>query len=181
SLAEEQQWTLASRAMVRDVCTVEVDMSLGRASSDGSTNQPAGTHFELEEALDGEALVERVDQFRVRHPARWYAKVHGPPPYWPLVVKYDEWLTKARGNVLAKRPRGVRFRGEHRDEYGMLNFGDAIHEVKEDTQGVDYGVHGETEYYDFPHALFVHFFRTGDLLSLRTAIEAAARRAARAS
>jgi hypothetical protein len=92
-------------------------------------------------------------------------------------VQYDEWLTKARDNVLAKRARGVRFRGEHRDEYGMLNFGDAIHAVVENTGAVDYGVHWETEYYDFPHTLFLHFFRTGDLTSLRTAIEAAAHHA----
>ena len=59
-LAEEQQRPLARRAIVRDVCTVEVDMPLGRASSDGSTNQPAGSRFELEHARDGEALVERV-------------------------------------------------------------------------------------------------------------------------
>src|SRR5262249_13585183 len=60
SLAEEQQRPLAGGAMVRDVGTMEVDMSLGRASSDGSTNQPAGSRFELEHACDGEALVERV-------------------------------------------------------------------------------------------------------------------------
>src|SRR5215470_13527660 len=69
SLAEEQQRPLAGGAMVRDVRTVEVDMSLGRASSDGSANQPAGARFELEHARDGEALIERVDQFLVRHPA----------------------------------------------------------------------------------------------------------------
>src|SRR4029453_10375175 len=67
SLAEEQQRPLARRTIVRDVCTVEVNMSLGRASSDGSTNQPAGSRFELEHARDGEPLVERVEQFRGRH------------------------------------------------------------------------------------------------------------------
>ena len=37
-----------------------------------------------------------------------------------------------------------------------------------------YGVHWETEYYDFPHALFLHFFRTGDMKSMEVAMEAAA-------
>ena len=41
------------------------------------------------------------------------------------------------------------FRGEPRDEYGMLDFGDAIHKVEEDPSQPDYGVHWETEYYDF--------------------------------
>lgn len=150
----------------------------------------AKTH-EMLLALDGQNLVAQLEQplFAVA-PPRWYTRetralgrlVESSPEayqkqYWPLVVKYDEWLTKARDAVLAKRARGVRFRGEQRDEYGMLNFGDAIHRVEENTGEVDYGVHWETEYYDFPHALFLHFFRTGDLTSLRTAIEAAAHHA----
>ena len=35
-------------------------------------------------------------------------------------------------------------------------------------------MHWDTEYYDFPHALFLHFFRTGDMKSFDTAVEAAA-------
>ena len=150
----------------------------------------AKTH-EMLLSLDGRNLSAQLEQplFAVA-PPRWYTRdthalgrlVESAPEayqqeYWPLVVKYDEWLTKARDAVLAKRARGVRFRGAQRDEYGMLNFGDAIHKVQEDTGEVDYGVHWETEYYDFPHTLFLHFFRTGDLTSLRTAIEAAAHHA----
>ena len=37
-----------------------------------------------------------------------------------------------------------------------------------------YGIHWETQYYDFPHALFLHFFRTGDMKSFRAAVEATA-------
>src|SRR5215467_11016609 len=48
SLAEEQQRPLAGGAMVRDVRTMEIDMSLGRTSSDGSTSQPAGSRLEPE-------------------------------------------------------------------------------------------------------------------------------------
>jgi len=150
----------------------------------------AKTH-EILMSLDGRNLAAQLEHplFAVA-PPRWYTRetralgrlVESSPEaiqkeYWPLVVRYDEWLTKARDNVLAKRGRGVRFRGEQRDEYGMLNFGDAIHAVEENTSAVDYGVHWETEYYDFPHSLFLHFFRTGDLTSLRTAIEAAAHHA----
>jgi len=147
----------------------------------------AKTH-EILLSLDGRSLSAQLEHpvFAVA-PSRWYTRdtralgrlVDSSPEayqkdYWPLVVKYDEWLTKARDQVVAKRERGMTFHGEPRDEYGMLDFGDAIHKVEEDPSQPDYGVHWETEYYDFPHTLFLHFFRTGDLTSLRTAIEAAA-------
>ncbi|MCZ2080301.1 MAG: hypothetical protein HUU41_02765 [Bryobacteraceae bacterium] len=96
------------------------------------------------------------------------------PEYWPLVQKYDRWLSACRDAVLAKRDRGYEFEGRRLDEYGMLNFGDAVHKLIRNDQRPDYGIHWDTEYYDFPHALFLHFFRTGDLKSLRTAVEAAA-------
>ncbi len=96
------------------------------------------------------------------------------PEYRPLVERYDRWLVASRDAVLAKRDRGFEFRGRRLDEYGMLNFGDAMHKLIADDRRPDFGIHWETEYYDFPHALFLHFFRTGDLVSLRTAVEAAA-------
>jgi hypothetical protein len=96
------------------------------------------------------------------------------PQYWPLVQKYDRWLVNSRDAVLAKRDRGFQFRGRRYDEYGMLNFGDAMHKLIADDSRPDFGIHWDTEYYDFPHTLFLHFFRTGDMTSLRTAIEAAA-------
>jgi len=96
------------------------------------------------------------------------------PQYWPLVQKYDRWLVACRDAVLGKRDRGFEFAGRRFDEYGMLNFGDAVHMIVTGDSRPDYGVHWETEYYDFPHALFLHFFRTGDLKSLEMAIEAAA-------
>jgi hypothetical protein len=94
--------------------------------------------------------------------------------YWPLVQKYDRWLVASRDAVLAKRDRSFQFAGRRMDEYGMLNFGDAMHKLISDDSRPDYGVHWETEYYDFPHTLFLHFFRTGDLVSMRTGVEAAA-------
>lgn len=96
------------------------------------------------------------------------------PKYWPLVQRYDRWLEASRDAVLAKRGRGYEFQGRRLDEYGMLNFGDAIHKLITDDKRPDYGIHWETEYYDFPHALFLHFFRTGDMKSFRMAVEAAA-------
>ena len=127
----------------------------------------AKTH-EILLTLDGRSLSAQLEHpvFAVA-PPRWYTRdtralgrlVESSPEafkkeYWPLVVKYDEWLTKARDQVLAKRDRGMAFRGEPRDEYGMLDFGDAIHQVEEDPSQPDYGVHWETEYYDFPlHAV----------------------------
>jgi hypothetical protein len=96
------------------------------------------------------------------------------PEYWPLVQKYDRWLVASRDAVLAKRDRGFEFNGRSFDEYGMLNFGDAMHKLIRNDTRPDYGIHWETEYYDFPHALFLHFFRTGDSKSMRMAVEAAA-------
>jgi len=96
------------------------------------------------------------------------------PGYWPLVRAYDDWLAASRDAVLAKRSRGFTFQGRRYDEYGMLNFGDAMHKLVADDRRPDYGIHWETEYYDFPHALFLHFFRTGDMTSFRMGVEAAA-------
>ncbi len=96
------------------------------------------------------------------------------PEYWPLVQKYDRWLTACRDAVLGKRDRGFVFQGRRLDEYGMLNFGDAMHMLIAGDNRPDYGIHWETEYYDFPHALFLHFLRTGDMKSFRTAVEATA-------
>jgi hypothetical protein len=96
------------------------------------------------------------------------------PQYWPLVQRYDRWLAASRDAVLAKRDRGFEFEGRRYDEYGMLHFGDAMHKLIREDRRPDYGIHWETEYYDFPHSLFLHFFRTGDMASFRMAIEAAA-------
>jgi hypothetical protein len=96
------------------------------------------------------------------------------PQYWPLVQKYDRWLVACREAVLGKRDRGFEFLGRRYDEYGMLNFGDAMHKLVSQDRRPDYGIHWDTQYYDFPHALFLHFFRTGDLKSFDTAVEAAA-------
>jgi hypothetical protein len=96
------------------------------------------------------------------------------PEYWPLVQRYDRWLAACRDAVLAKRDRGFVFGNRRLDEYGMLNFGDAIHKLITNDSRRDYGIHWETNYYDFPHALFLHFFRTGDMKSFRMAVEATA-------
>lgn len=75
-------------------------------------------------------------------PASWYTRDTGAlgrlaesspdvirPEYWPLVQKYDRWLVESRNAVRAKRDRGFEFRGKRYDEYGMLNFGDAMHKL----------------------------------------------------
>lgn len=147
----------------------------------------AKTH-EMILSFTGENLAAQLDHpLYAVAPPKWYTRdtqalerlvESSPeairPEYWPLVQKYDRWLSASRDAVLAKRDRGFQFAGRRMDEYGMLNFGDAMHKVIGDDKRPDYGVHWETEYYDFPHTLFLHFFRTGDLISLRTAVEAAA-------
>ncbi len=147
----------------------------------------AKTH-EMILSFGGENLLAHIDEpLYAVAPPKWYTRETGAlgrlvessaeaiqPQYWPLVERYDCWLVASRNAVLAKRNRGYQFEGRTLDEYGMLNFGDAVHKIVTETRRPDYGIHWETEYYDFPHALFLHFFRTGDLVSLRTAVEASA-------
>ncbi|MBK9169993.1 MAG: glycoside hydrolase family 127 protein [Bryobacterales bacterium] len=147
----------------------------------------AKTH-EILLSLDGRNLSAHLDDpvYAVA-PPKWYTRdtkalgrlvESSPeailPKYWPLVQRYDRWLADSRDAVLKKRDSGFTFQGRRYDEYGMLNFGDAMHKLIADDAKPDYGIHWETEYYDFPHALFLHFFRTGDMKSFRMAIEAAA-------
>jgi hypothetical protein len=147
----------------------------------------AKTH-EMILAFGGENLAAQLDHpLYAVAPPKWYTRdTHAlgrlvessaeaiRPQYWPLVQKYDRWLVDCRDAVIAKRDRRYEFAGRTFDEYGMLNFGDAVHLLATNDSHPNYGVHWETEYYDFPHALFLHFFRTGDLKSLETAVEAAA-------
>ena len=42
---------------------------------------------------------------------------------------FDRWLVASRDAVLSKRDRGYQFEGRTLDEYGMLNFGDAVHKI----------------------------------------------------
>jgi len=147
----------------------------------------AKTH-EMILSFGGETLAAQLDHpLYAAAPPKWYTRdtqalgrlvESSPeairPQYWPLVQRYDRWLVACRNAVRAKRDRGFRFQDRRLDEYGMLNFGDAIHKLIPDNRRADFGIHWETEYYDFPHALFLHFFRTGDMDSFRMAIEAAA-------
>ncbi len=147
----------------------------------------AKTH-ELLLSFGGENLSAQLDDpLYAVAPAKWYTRdtralgrlvESSPeairPEFWPLVQKYDRWLVACRDAVLARRDRGFEFLGRKLNEYGMLNFGDAMHKLTADSSKSDYGIHWDTEYYDFPHALFLHFFRTGDMKSYRTAMEAAA-------
>jgi hypothetical protein len=147
----------------------------------------AKTH-EMILSFGGEDLSAQLDQpLYAVAPAQWYTRATKAlgrlvessaeairPEYWPLVQRYDRWLADSRDAVLAKRDRGFQFKERRLDEYGMLNFGDAMHKLVTDERRPDYGIHWETEYYDFPHALFLHFYRTGDMKSFRTAVEAAA-------
>jgi len=147
----------------------------------------AKTH-EMMLAFDGKDYSAALnDPLHGVAPPAWYTRDTGAlgrlaesspnvirPEYWPLVEKYDRWLVESRQAVRAKRDRSFEFRGEQHDEYGVFNFGDAMHKLIPDDSRPDYGIHWESQYYDFAHALFLHFFRTGDMESYRMAIEAAA-------
>jgi hypothetical protein len=181
-------WQLYPKAFeVRSDGRVRLELFPETARPQNIYKGVAKTH-EMILSFGGENLSAHLDDplYAVARP-KWYTRDTGAlgrlaesspeaiqPQYWPLVEQYDRWLVASRDAVLAKRDRGFQFEGRTLDEYGMLNFGDAVHRIVSDNRKVDYGVHWETEYYDFPHALFLHFFRTGDLVSLRTAVEASA-------
>ncbi|MCS7023284.1 MAG: hypothetical protein NZV14_00660 [Bryobacteraceae bacterium] len=181
-------WQLYPKAFeVRQDGTVRLELFPETARPQNIYMGVAKTH-EMILSFSGEDLSAQLDEpLYAVAPPKWYTrdtKALGrlvesspeaiPPRYWPLVERYDRWLKACRDAVLAKRNRGYQFEGRTFDEYGMMNFGDAVHKIITDHNRPDYGVHWETEYYDFPHALFLHFFRSGDLVSLRTAVEAAA-------
>jgi hypothetical protein len=181
-------WQLYPKAFeVRPDRSLQLELFPETARPQNIYTGVAKTH-EMILSFGGEDLSAQLDHpLYAVAPPKWYTRdTHAlgrlvesspdafRPDYWPLVQQYDRWLTASRDAVLAKRDRGFDFRGRHFDEYGMLNFGDAMHKLIADDRKPDFGIHWETEYYDFPHALFLHFFRTGDLKSLETAVEASA-------
>ena len=120
-------------------------------------------------------------------PAQWYCRdtqALGRLPesseeayreeFWPLVKKYDDWFVRSRDAVVANRDKAEIFDGQPLDEYGMLNFGDARGEPIGGNGDHTAGRSWANLAYDFPHALYLHFFRTGDLKSLEVAEEALA-------
>ncbi len=181
-------WQLYPKGFeVRSGRTLRVDLFPETSRPQNLYTGVAKTH-EMILSFTGENLSAQLDHpLYAVAPPKWYTRdtkalerlvESSPeairPEYWSLVQKYDRWLVASRDAVIAKRDRGFQFQGRRFDEYGMLNFGDAMHKLITDDKRRDYGIHWETEYYDFPHTLFLHFFRTGDLTSLRTAVEAAA-------
>jgi hypothetical protein len=181
-------WQLYPKAFeVRPDGVVRLELFPETARPQNIYTGVAKTH-ELMISFSGEDLSAQLDEpLHAVAPPKWYARdTHAfgrlvesspdaiRPEYWPLVERYDRWLVSSRDAVVGKRDRGYVFQGRRYDEYGMLNFGDALHKLITDDRRPDYGIHWETEYYDFPHALFLHFYRTGDMKSMRTAIEAAA-------
>jgi len=120
-------------------------------------------------------------------PAQWYCRdtrALGRLPesaedayraeFWPLVKKYDEWFVRSRDAVLARRDWPEIFEGQPLDEYGILNFGDARQQSAAENGPQTASRSWANLAYDFPHALYLHFFRTGDLKSLEAAEEAVA-------
>jgi len=181
-------WQLYPKGFqVRDGGLVRLELFPETARPQNIYTGVAKTH-ELMLAFDGQDRWAQIDEpLYAVAPPKWYTRETGAlgrlvesspeailPEYWPLVERYDRWLVASREAVRAKRDRGFVFQGRRYDEYGMLNFGDAMHKLIADDSQPDYGIHWENEYYDFPHALFLHFFRTGDMKSFRMAIEAAA-------
>ncbi|MGQ9662333.1 MAG: exo-rhamnogalacturonan lyase family protein [Kiritimatiellia bacterium] len=88
---------------------------------------------------------------------------------WKIVAAYDERLRKTLEHILKFRDYNF---GDY-DHYGMFNFGDVIDFIHGNRSNPgDRNVTWDNCYYDYPHALFLQFARTGDELFLDTAIEA---------
>lgn len=88
---------------------------------------------------------------------------------WKIVSAYDERLKKTLEHILKFRDYNF---GDY-DHYGMFNFGDVIDFIHGNRSNPgDRNVTWDNCYYDYPHALFLQFARTGDELFLDTAIEA---------
>jgi hypothetical protein len=85
------------------------------------------------------------------------------PEHWPLVERYDSVADGVPTRCSQKRDRGFQFQDRRYDEYGMLNFGDAMHKLVTNDWRPDFGSTGRPVL-RFPHALFLHFFRTGKSL-----------------
>ncbi|MFW6158258.1 MAG: hypothetical protein ACOC8E_02740 [Planctomycetota bacterium] len=86
-----------------------------------------------------------------------------------LVAGYDRRLKATLEHIL--RQRDFAF-GDY-DHYGMFNFGDVIDYIRGNRSNpTDRNVTWDNNYYDYAHALFLQFARTGDEAFLETAIEA---------
>jgi hypothetical protein len=86
-----------------------------------------------------------------------------------LVRDYDRRLRATLDRILAFRDFDY---GDY-DHYGMFNFGDVIDYIRGNRSNpTDRNVTWDNNYYDYAHALFLQFARTGDPEFLETAIEA---------
>ena len=85
------------------------------------------------------------------------------------VQAYDRRLSDTLDHILRARDFGY---GDY-DQYGMFNFGDVMDYIR-GNRGfpTDRNVTWDNNYYDYAHALFLQFARTGDDRFLETAIQA---------
>jgi Beta-L-arabinofuranosidase, GH127 catalytic domain len=113
-------------------------------------------------------------------PGRWYCQdtnVFGPlaegasdalkPELVSLFSEFDAWVLKRRNALLAARDTSQRVGDRLLDGYGVFRFSNWLGDF--DTEAAASPVRG-----DLPHALYLHFFRTGDLRSLEFAEESLA-------
>jgi exo-rhamnogalacturonan lyase-like protein len=115
-------------------------------------------------------------------PASWYSEktqvlgrlASGNPKLYDAatakqVADYDKRLKATLNHILKLRDFGY---GDY-DHYGMFNFGDVIDYIRGNRSNpTDRNVTWDNNYYDYAHALFLQFARTGDEDFLDTAIEA---------
>ena len=115
-------------------------------------------------------------------PASWYCEqtqvwgrlASGDPKLYDadtakLIGQYDTRLKATLGHILKLRDFAY---GDY-DHYGMFNFGDVIDYIRGNRSNpTDRNVTWDNNYYDYAHALFLQFARTGDEAFLDTAIEA---------
>ncbi|MCI0623183.1 MAG: hypothetical protein L0387_16265 [Acidobacteria bacterium] len=92
------------------------------------------------------------------------------PEFESLPAKLDGWLTASRDAVLAAREVPGESGNPEPGGYGVFRFTNPLLAMKPPAGGPE-NVEGAPARGDFAHALYLHFFRTGDLKSLELAEE----------
>lgn len=90
------------------------------------------------------------------------------PDDFKIVQDYDKRIKD--WNIFIRRFRGKEYNGF--DSYGTFHFGNCINFVKNRPNNSPLDILWDNHYYDFPHAVFLQFARTGDLDLFETGVEA---------
>lgn len=96
------------------------------------------------------------------------------PEYETLVAKFDSWLTSSRRAVVAAREKPEESGNAEPIGYGVFRFANPLSAARQQGSHLKQADGGAPLPGDLAHALYLHFFRTGDLESLEFAEETVA-------